>query len=610
MTLRMVLALFEPRARRVLIALGVLFVLVALVQMVSVASILPFMSLAGDTQQIHDNRILDDLYDRLRFPSDESFLFAVGLIVLALTALSNGLNAVSRWALIRFGWHHQYEICVRLLSRYLSEPYEFFLSRNSADLTKTMFSEVGEVMNGVIVPGMQMVAKAIVVLSIFGLLLFVDPWLAIISTLVLGGAYGALYGYVRNEQARLGKVRVAAHRDRFRAAEEALAGIKESRVLGRERVFLDRFARPSKEFSRVASRNAIIVAIPKYALETIAFGGIILMTLYMLSTQEDYSQAVAVMSLYAVAGYRLMPALRDMFTGLAKLRFYHSAVESVYQHLRPDEDAGSDAAGLTDLIPDVSTSARLPFEREIRIDGLSFRYPNTDVDVLRDVDLTIPIRASIGLVGGTGSGKTTLVDLILGLLEPTEGRIWVDGVPLGPEIHRHWRRNLGYVPQEIFLCDDSIARNIAFGLSEERISREAVEEAARVAQIHHFITSLPQGYDTVVGERGVRLSGGQRQRIGIARALYHQPEVLILDEATSALDGITEDALMEAMQSLAGQKTMILIAHRVTTLRECNRILLFKEGRVAESGTYTELMEQSAEFRAMAKTAEVGTARV
>lgn len=599
-TIQLILDLFEPRDRRLLYGLLGLFILMALVQTLSVASILPFMSLVGDPNVISENPILSWLYTELGFTSTRSFLVFVGFIVLGLTAFSNALNAGTHWAVIRFGWHQQYKICLRLLSRYLSEPYQFFLTRNTADLTKTMFVEVQEVITGLINPGMKMIAQAIVVVSIFLLLLMVDPVLAVVSTAVLGGAYGILYTVVRREQARLGKIRVAVNADRFRTADEALNGIKESKILGRERAFVERFSRPAQEFSRVSSKNATVIDVPRYGLETLAFGGILVIVLYMLSTRDDFGEAIAVMSLYALAGYRLMPALQQVFTGLAKVRFFRAALESVHEHLRPAADSVKVAIASLEE----HGEERLPFEREIRVEDLSFRYPDTDVDVLKNVSLGIPIRTSVGLVGGTGSGKTTLVDLVLGLMEPTEGRICVDSTELKPRLHARWRRDLGYVPQDIFLCDDTIARNIAFGLPDDEIDLEAVQRAATMAQIHEFVSSLPRGYDTVVGERGVRLSGGQRQRIGIARALYNDPEVLILDEATSALDGITEDALMDSMQALAGRKTMILIAHRVTTLKDCDVIYLFGNGRIKESGTYDELMERSAEFRAMAKTTE------
>jgi ATP-binding cassette, subfamily B, bacterial PglK len=597
---RKVAELLDGRERWRLLWLLCLTVAMALVQMVGVASIMPFMSVVANPEVIQENRWMSRAYEVLAFGSPRDFLFFAGLVVLGLIAFGNALSAFTTWALLRYAWGVQHALAVRLLRQYLAEPYSFYLDRNTAALSKNILAEVREVINGVVIPGLKMLAQSVVALAILSLLVVADPSVALTATLLLGGSFGAIYVVVRRKQVRLGKLRSRMNAARFKVSTEALAGIKETMVLGREREFLARFARPNRRYSRANASNAVISEIPRYALETLTFGGIILLVLYQLTVQDDFGQAVAVMSLYALAGYRLMPCLQSIFNGFAKIRFFRPALDSLHADLV--------GRGGGDEADDAPADPPLSFEREIAIDSVFFRYGSGDGYVARGIELRIPKNATVGFVGGTGSGKTTLVDIVLGLLEPERGCVRVDGIPLAPDNVRGWRKKIGYVPQSIFLCDDTIAHNIAFGLPDTAIDHDAVERAARIANLHEFVTGLPDGYATVVGDRGVRLSGGQRQRIGIARALYHDPDVLIMDEATSALDGITEDAVMQAIASLAGRKTIILVAHRLSTIQACDAIHLFERGEIAASGTYDELIRTSVQFRAMAKVDPVEAA--
>jgi ABC-type multidrug transport system fused ATPase/permease subunit len=291
-----------------------------------------------------------------------------------------------------------------------------------------------------------------------------------------------------------------------------------------------------------------------------------------------------------------MPALQQIFRGLAQIRFFLPALDNLRADLR-SAVAESQAQGTASAIDAIG------YEREILLDGVCYGYPGGDRHVIIDITLEIPKNTSVAFVGSTGSGKTTLVDILLGLLEPQRGSVRVDGVALSSANMSAWRKRVGYVPQHIYLCDDSVTKNVAFGVPDTEVNHAAVERAVRVAHLHDFIASLPHGYDTVVGEHGVRLSGGQRQRIGIARALYHDPDVLIMDEATSALDGITEDTVIRAIRDLARQKTIVLVAHRLTTVRDCDAIYLFERGEMVATGTYDELMLTSVKFRGMAGAA-------
>ena len=357
------------------------------------------------------------------------------------------------------------------------------------------------------------------------------------------------------------------------------------------------FEAPSRELALATGNNAVVAMLPRYALEALAFGGIVLIVLYLLREQQDLQAIIPILGLYAFAGYRLMPSLQQIFHGLTNIRFNAAALDQLIADLP--------AAGSTAVSTPAAPALRL--RDSIRLRGVTFRYATAKETLFEGLDLEIRAATTVAFVGETGSGKTTLVDLILGLLRPGAGSIEIDGVPLTEENVRRWQANLGYVPQSIFLTDDTVTRNIAFGLPDEEIDREAVERAARAASIDRFIrTELPRGYETVVGERGVRLSGGQRQRIGIARALYQDPEVLVFDEATSSLDSLTEEAVLQAVHDLAGSKTILMIAHRLSTVRDCDRIFLLSGGEIVACGRYEDLVDSSPAFQALA----AGTARI
>ncbi len=557
-------------------------------ELMGVASIVPFMAVVADPAVIHTNETLAWVYALGGFGSDTAFLTAIGVAVIGLLAMSNGVSALATWATLRFVWNSHHRLADRLLRGYLAQPYSFFVQRNTASLNKNILSEVHTAVNGVLLPALRVVARALVTLALVALLVLVDPLLALIVVVVLGGAYGAIYAIVRRKQARLGQIRVDANRERYKVTGEAFGGIKDVKVFQREPAFASRFSSPSLRFARAATVNATIAALPRYLLETLAFGGIVVIVLHYLRVGQGVAQILPTLSLYAFAGYRLMPALQDLFSALAGLRFNRPALDDITQDL---DRFGSDR--VVESVP-----RALPLQEEIRFDRVSFRYPGAAGKALDEASLVVPRKRTIGIVGASGAGKTTLVDLLLGLYEPESGQILIDRHPLAPDTVAAWRRQVGYVPQQIFLCDDALAANIAFGIPTSEIDQVQVERAGRVANIHDFIMTLPDRYQSTVGERGVRLSGGQRQRIGIARALYHDPAVLVFDEATSALDGATEDAVMEAIRELSGDKTIVLVAHRLSTVADCDRIYFLRGGTVEVVDTVDALSESHPPARA------------
>jgi ABC-type multidrug transport system fused ATPase/permease subunit len=600
--LRKVYVLLTGRERRQLAILAVTMVLVGLVETAGVASVLPFMQLVSDPTVLQQPGWAGDLYAHFGFVSTKSALFAAGALLLGIIAFNNLITALGVWAIGHWAWGVNHRLSTTLLARYLRQPYPFFLDRNTAELNRRLLEEVGSVVTGVILPGMELAARGLAALFIITLLSLVDARLALLVTLLFGGSYGVTYAFLRKAQTRFGQRRFDANGLRFRIAGEALAGIKDVKTLGREEEFLRRFTGPSRQFAVSAARSLAVARAPRYLLETIGFGTILVIILLGLQQGSDLSGILPTLSLYAFAGYRLMPAINAIFQNVLVIRFNAVALDVLFEDLvvvageQPPETPADDV-----VVPaphGVGTGA-------IELHDVRFRYPEAHRDTLVDLDLHVSPKEIIALVGKTGVGKTTLADLVLGLLEPSDGTIVVDGEALEPATARAWRKRCGYVPQEVFLADDTVRANIAFGVPDAEVDPAAVEAAATVAQLHDFVTTLPAGYDTIIGERGTRLSGGQRQRIGIARALYEDPEVLVLDEATSALDGVTESAVMDTIRGLARQKTIIVIAHRLSTVKACDAIYVMEHGCIVARGTYDELVRDHKGFRAMA--GELGT---
>lgn len=595
--LRKVLGLFTERERRQAFLLIPVVIAMAFAEVVGIASIAPFLSLVADPDAARSDGVLGWFYQTFGFTSDRSFVIAVGAVVLVALIGSNALLALGNYALFKFGAMRNHSISRRLLIRYLQQPYAFFLERNSSGLANNILQEVLSVINSVVMPGLLGVAKAVGAIAILALLVALNPLLALAIGVLLGGAYALVYLFTRRQLAYMGKERVRANQARFKAATEAMGGIKDLKLMGREAESVARYSTPSRHFAIFEAKQQIILRLPRFALEAIALGGLIAIVLVLLVRGSGVAELLPLLGVYAFAGYRLLPALHDVFQGIGRIRYGTGSLNEVASMVH-DIEAG---ISHSDAFVDRRGIEPLPLQHEFRMEGLSFRYSSSERPVLSEIDLAIPALASVAFVGPTGAGKTTIVDIILGLLEPDSGRLLVDGVPVSGENVIRWQKTLGYVPQDIFLTDDTVARNIALGVRDDEIDRDALVKAAQIAQIHAFIESdLDQGYETEVGERGIRLSGGQRQRLGIARALYHDPDVLVLDEATSALDGATERSLFEALQRLSGKKTMITIAHRLTTVRECDTIYVMEAGRIAASGTYDELLDSNPLFRTLA----------
>jgi ABC-type multidrug transport system fused ATPase/permease subunit len=602
-TLKKSLALLTPHERKRGLLVLVLVMGMALLETAGVASVMPFLAVLGNPEMLNTNPALSGLYafaQPLGIRTPDDFLIALGLGAFVLIIVSAAYRTLTHYAMNRYIQMRQHSLATRLLETYLRQPYAFFLNRHSGDMSKTILSEVGSVIGNVFQPVFSLAASSLVLIAITALLLLVNPWLALLAAGLLGGLYALVFLGLKHKLTRLGGTLVSANKERFMAAGEAFGGIKDIKLLGREQSYLSRFATPSQQFAATQATHQTINQVPNFLIEAIIFGTMLLLTVILMMSagglgSQALGQILPILGLYAFAAYRMKPAVQNIYQGFASLRYGQAAVDSLYADLHPDNAP----AQLPRTAP-----APLKAKHSIALQHLSYTYPKAAKPALIDLNLEIPVGSAVGLVGSTGAGKTTLVDVLLGLLRPTEGAIAVDGVPVSDAQLRAWQQSLGYVPQEIFLTDTSIAENIALGIPKAQIDQAQVERCARMAQVHEFIVhDLPAQYETLVGERGVRLSGGQRQRIGIARALYHNPEVLVFDEATSALDTVTEQAVMDAIDALAHQKTIILIAHRLSTVKNCDQIVLLEQGGIKAKGTFTELTESNAQFKLMANGA-------
>ena len=590
-TVKKLIFLLTPHERKRALLLLVMIMVMAVLEMIGVASILPFIAVLSNPDMIETNIILNTAYWTLInvFGIEEGyrrFTFILGIVMFITLIFSLSFAALTYYVQIRFVLMREYSIGKRLFDGYLNQPYSYFLNHHSAELGKSILSEVSQVIVLGFFPLINMIARGMVAISLIILLIIVDPKLALIVSLSLGIVYGIIFYFLRNYLNLIGEKRLECNRLRYRVVNDAFGAAKEVKMAGLEDTYINSFSDSAKTFGLAQASQQAISLLPRFFLEAIAFGGILLILLYIIKQTGSFANSLPIISLYVFTGYRLIPAFQVIYSSFTNLTFVTPTVNRLYEdltNLKPIEKEQDQ--GVLDI------------KKMINLNNVQFNYPNTSKTTLKNINLSIPAKSTVGLVGVTGSGKTTVVDIILGLLEAQKGTLEVDGKIITKQNSRSWQRSIGYVPQQIYLSDNTINANIAFGVETKDINSEAVENASKIANIHNFITEeLPEKYKTKIGERGVRLSGGQRQRIGIARALYHNPNVLILDEATSALDNQTEKAVMDAVNNLSKSITIIIIAHRLSTLKKCDKIFLLEKGEIKDQGTFDELIKINENF--------------
>jgi ABC-type multidrug transport system fused ATPase/permease subunit len=594
-------ALLDAREKRnSWIVLGVI-ILGALSSAVMVGSVMPFLAVLAEPSLIETTPALVWTYDAFGFTSVYSFLVGLGLASFAVIILSSLLQIAKTWAVALFATMRMHSISLSLLASYLAQPYAFFLNRHSGEMGPRVLDESQRVVGQFFRPAAEFIAACLTTSAIVGLLLWVEPLVAAIAFAVLGSMYGLIYMTTRRILKSLGQIRLAASRQRYRLANEALTGIKDIKLLGRETAYLDRYEDPSIRMARTEVKVAVISQVPQFALQAVALGGVILLCLVLIDPAGVASGAalgglLPVLGVFAFAGQRLMPELSKLYQSLAQIQAGTAAVDAVYEDLVLRKSAA--------ILPRTPISG-LGLKKELRLDAVSYSYPNSDQAGVREISLSIRAGEKIGIVGSTGAGKTTLADVVLGLLAPDQGKLVADETEISSKNVRAWMKSVGYVPQDIFLTDAPVSENIALGVPPEAIDHERIRRAARIARIDQFVAEdLPDGYQTHIGERGVRLSGGQRQRIGIARALYHDADLIVFDEATSALDNLTEAEVMEAIDALPGDKTVLMIAHRLSTVKRCDRIVVLDKGQMVGCDSWDALMAGNASFQRIARMGE------
>tara|TARA_B100000963_G_scaffold24323_1_gene18184 strand:+ start:7229 stop:9052 length:1824 start_codon:yes stop_codon:yes gene_type:complete len=599
-TLKRAILLLTPIEQKKAMVVLLLVMGMAILETIGVASIMPFLAVMGNPDMLNTNGFLNKLYNTSKnfgVNSPDEFLIALGLTAFAIIVFSSIYRSVTQYIMNRYIEMRRHSISMRLLEIYLRQPYSFFLNRNSNEMIKNVISEVDQLIGNVFRPALYMISYIIVMITLATLLLIINPWVAMLA----GGLMGFLYTVVFQTQKRkledLGKIKDLSNKDRFMATGEVFGGVKDIKLHGFEENYIMRFQKPSKEFAYAHAIRETIQQVPNYLIEGVLFGAMLLLAVFIISTSggldsDSLGYILPILGLYALAALRLRPAVAWIYQGVVSLRYGRAAVDNMYKELNLEITSDLQSKNQVDV---------LKVEKSICLKNLSYTYPNASAPTLKDLNLEIEIGTSTGIAGTTGAGKTTLVDVILGLLRPTHGSISVDGTTISEKNLSSWQKLLGYVPQDIFLTDSTILENIAFGVPTELINKEHVEHCAHLAQVHDFIVNeLPEKYQTFVGERGVRLSGGQRQRIGIARALYHNPKILVFDEATSSLDSETELEVMKAIDNLSKQKTLIIIAHRIDTLKNCDNIVLMRPNEINIFSDFRKFMDNINTYKDLA----------
>lgn len=577
--------------------LQILVIFMSFMEIAGVASLAPFMALVGDVEVLSKNDTLNFFYKYLNISSPEQFIVILGIVVLIMLTLSAFLSMYTTWKLAAFGSFIGTSIGDRLYVYYLKQEWLFHANASSAQLVKQITTESGRVMSHIINPLLQINAKIVLSLCMLLVIITYDIKVALSGLFLFGMAYLILYKSVRKKLHENGKTISEMSTIRFRLMQEGFGGIKDILLLNRRTDFINRFCICGEKLADSVAINQAITQVPRYFMELIAFGSMISLVIYLIGSHNgDLSVILPLLSIYALAGFKLLPALQIIYANLSTIRGGISAFESI------KEDLKNSYINQESIEKSINEN-RLTFEKDIELQSIVFTYPQKKHPVLNNLNIKIPVNSIIGLVGPSGSGKSTIIDTIMGLIVPEKGNLLIDRKEINNANLRLWQNNIGFVPQSIFLSEGTIAENVAFGIKKENIDLERIKEVLVLAHLDDFLQELPHGIDTTVGERGVQLSGGQRQRIGIARALYHEPSVLIFDEATSALDGITEAMIMQAIHDFGGKKTIIMVAHRLKTVKKCDIIFFIDKGQLVLQGTYDELLAQNSHFRKMASFA-------
>lgn len=553
--------------RRALVLLGLMLVGMVL-ETLSVGIVIPALALLTQNDIAHNYPILKPIFSSLGNPSQQTLIAGGMLVLVGIYLIKTLFLAFLAWRQTSFAFEMSAQLSQRLFKVYLRQPYTFHLQSNSAQLIRNVITEVGMFTGNGIQPGMNLLTESLVLIGLCGLLLAVEPLGALVVVSVLGLAALGFHALTRGRIARWGEARQYHDGLRLQHLQQGINGVKDVKMLGREADFLEQYLLHNAQSARVGQMQSTLQQLPRLWLELLAVSGLAMLVLSMLVQNRALEAVIPTLGLFAAAAFRIMPSVGRILGSIQSLRYGLPVINILHKELNLATTQSHD-----------TERSIVPFRETLELDHVSYSYPLSARISLSDICLVIRRGESIGFVGSSGAGKSTLVDILLGLLVPDAGEVRVDGKNIQKNM-RNWQDQIGYVPQSIYLTDDTLRRNVAFGLPSEQVDDVAVKRAIQAAQLEDFVAGLPEGLETMVGERGIRLSGGQRQRIGIARALYHDPAVLVLDEATSSLDTETEHGVMQAVKALQGSKTILIVAHRLTTVEHCDRLFKMENGKL------------------------------
>lgn len=553
-----------------------MMIIAAIFETVSIGVIVPFVGIITNPEIIFEQAPLTFIYELLNFNSSKSFIIFTISLLLIIFIMKNIYLLLFYNVQFKIISNQRVKLSIKLFKEYLIKPYTFHLQRNSAQLLRNVSIEVTRVFEGIIIPGFQLITESLVILFILVLLLFSAPIATIVASALLVGSVFLFFKVFQKKTRLLGKEQQLVTGEMIKWVKQGLGATKEVKVSGKEGLFLNAFEKQSVISINNSRYLLMLNQVPRLFIETILVATLLVTILIIIFQGSDTTKLISTLALFAMASFRLMPSISRIMNLVSTIQYYQSSLGVVYEDLFLTKEE------LTEINSDeleLDFDKKRIFHNSIELKNLYFRYPNQEHYSIKDVSLTIPIGKSVALIGESGAGKTTIVDIVLGLLEPEEGEVLVDGKKL--KDIEYWKQKIGYIPQSIFLTDDSIRNNVAFGFADHEIDDDKVWMALDQARLKEFVLELPEKLSTSVGERGIRLSGGQRQRIGIARALYHNPEILFMDEATSSLDNETEKEIMEAIDGLKGEKTLIIIAHRLSTIENCDIVFGISKGELA-----------------------------
>ena len=566
-------------------AISCLFVISSIFEMLGVGLMGPFAAMVTDSSFITNTKSLNAIYQKLSFNSHQKFILYFGIFTIIAFYIKAVLGFISQKSIAEFSHSLKGDLSSKLMKSYLSAPYTLHLTKNSANLVQSVVTFTDRFCVGLVLSLLTAVSNAVVIVALVVLLVYTNAAASVGIAIVLLVSLAVL-NPLKDRLAFWGKEGFDASAEMIRILNHGLGGLKETRIIGCEPYFEAQMAEAAKKYSQNMGLASGFSNLPRYIVEAVIISFLIIFAFLFVTFNQDNTQNLtSIFGIFAIASIRLLPATGNTIGCISVIRYNIHSLDSLYAELKEAEGFETRDKRLSLPLESNQPTVKLDFKQQIAIEDLVYKYPNAATNALEKISLTIDKGHSIGLIGKSGSGKTTLVDVLMGLLSPQSGDILLDGVSVYDHL-RAWQNLIGYVPQSIFLIDDTLERNIAFGVPDNQIDRQRVQQAVAAAQLTEVIENLPMGLNTTVGERGVLLSGGQRQRVGIARALYHEKEILVFDEATAALDNETENLITEATKALSGSKTIIIIAHRLSTIEHCDRIYRLEQGCITQSGDY------------------------